>query len=180
MPRLYAITIIARDRERFGFAPAVAASAYGIDSVALEYATPLVELARIGEVSAEALTRLNPHLIRQTAPADYLVWVPAGTGERVQQAYLASDSRAQKGIGSYTVRPGDHLGQLAELSGTSRARIRELNPAVDFDKLKSGQKLRMPFAAAQVLGARAAEPVVMASAPSAVRVPPSRRGPRPP
>lgn len=155
VPRLYATTIIARDRARFGYAPA-ASSDFSIDSVAVEYATPLAELARIGDVSLETLTRLNPHLLRQSAPADYLVWVPAGSGTRVQQAYLASDFRAQKGLGSYTVRSGDNLGKLAELAGVSSARIRELNPGVNFEKLKSGQKLRMPYAAAQTLAARPA------------------------
>jgi len=159
VPRLYATTIIARDRTRFGYAPATGSGEFGVDSVAVEYATPLSELAKIGELPVEALTRLNPHLLRQSAPADYLVWVPAGSGARVQQAYLASEFRAQKGLGSYTVRPGDNLSKLAERSGVSRARIRELNPAVNFEKLKIGQTLRLPYGAAQALAARpVAEP----------------------
>jgi membrane-bound lytic murein transglycosylase D len=156
VPRLYAATVIGRDRERFGFSRS-AASAFAFDSIQVEYAAPLAELAKLGDVTVDQLAQLNPHLVgRTTPPGGYWVWVPAGRGVALQRAWLASDFRKEQGYGTYTVRKGDTLGQLAELADLRSARIRELNPGVDFDRLQIGEKLRLPFRTAQALTDRPA------------------------
>jgi membrane-bound lytic murein transglycosylase D len=164
VPRLFAVTVIARDRQRFGFAVPRARDGFAFDSIQVEYAVPLDELARIAQVKPEVLRELNPHLVRQAAPAGgYWVWVPAGKGMAIQRGWLASDFRKEQGYGSYAVRPGDQLGRLAELAGVRSARIRELNPDVDFDRLPIGTQLRLPFRAAQQLSARPSPPARTAS-----------------
>lgn len=93
VPRLYAMAAIAKGRDHFGFAPA-AREHFAYDSVQVEYATPLAELAEIGDVSLGQLTSLNPHLLRRVTPAGgYWVWVPVGKGMAMQRAWLASDFR---------------------------------------------------------------------------------------
>jgi membrane-bound lytic murein transglycosylase D len=188
VPRLFAMTVIARDRERFGFSSRPGLEGFAYDSIHVEYPTPLAELARMSDVPAERLARLNPHLLRGATPGDgYWVWTPAGTGERMQRAYLASEFRRQQGFGSYTVRSGDSLGRLAERSGVRAARIRELNPKVDFDRLKTGETLRLPYQATARLAAHRAAPEperMVASAapavkPSAARPAPAKAGPAP-
>lgn len=185
VPRLYAVTIIARSPERFGL-PAARPGGFGFDSIQVEYATPLEELARLGGATAEQLARLNPHLLRGTTPAGgYWVWVPAGQGVAMQRAWLASEFRQQQGHGTYVVRAGDNLGKLAELSGVRASRIRELNSSVDFDRLQIGAKLKLPQQAAQALNARPVrrdepatkEPAkaVVASAEPVVREPAAER-----
>jgi membrane-bound lytic murein transglycosylase D len=165
VPRLYATAAIAKGRDKYGFA-APAGDHFAYDSVQVEIATPLAELSRIGDVSMDDLTRLNPHLLRDVTPAGgYWVWVPAGEGMEIQRAWLASDFRREGGYGSYAVRKGDTLGELAELSGVPRARIRELNPDVDWDALQIGKRLRLPASAARELTARPA--VVVAKAEEA-------------
>jgi membrane-bound lytic murein transglycosylase D len=156
VPRLYAMTIIGRDRTRFGFAERdMQRAGFAYDSMQVDYATPLSELAQIGGIPVEQLTRLNPHLVKMTTPpGSYWVWVPAETGHLVQEAYLASDFRKQKGYGVYTVRRGDSLGEIADLSGIAASRIRELNPKVDWDRLQVGRKLTLPHLAAQSLASR--------------------------
>jgi membrane-bound lytic murein transglycosylase D len=170
VPRLFAMTVIARNRERFGFSSRPGLESFAYDSIHVEYPTPLAELARMSDVPAERLARLNPHLLRGATPGDgYWVWTPAGTGERMQRAYLASEFRRQQGFGSYTIRSGDTLGRLAERSGVRAARIRELNPKVDFDRLKTGETLRLPYQAAERLAAHRAAPEpakVAAAAPA--------------
>lgn len=176
VPRLYAMTIIARDRERFGFAAPALRASFEFDSVHVDLATPLAELAEIGGVPLDELTRLNPHLLQGTTPpGSYTVWVPAGTGARVQQAFLESDFRRDGGFASYTVRRGDTLGRLAQLSGLPSSRIRELNPGTNWDRLQIGHKLRLPAGAARALAARAAEPTAPRSAGPATE----RAAPRP-
>ena len=151
VPRLYAMTVITRGRDRFGFAPP-SSPAFAFDSINVEYATPLQELARMGDVSINELTSLNPHLIGGVTPSGgYWVWVPVNEGPELQRAYLASDFRKERGYGTYAVRRGDYLGRIAERSGVGARRIRELNPRVEFDPLQIGVKLRLPYAAAEKL-----------------------------
>lgn len=159
VPRLYAMTIIARDRERFGFSlPLEERERFAVDSVLIDYPMPLDELASLGGTDSERLAQLNPHLVRRATPAGgYWVWAPAGTGDALQVAYLESDFRRQGGLGSYAVRRGETLGVLAELSGTSPARLRELNPRVNWEKLQPGTRVTLSFAAAQALAARPVE-----------------------
>jgi membrane-bound lytic murein transglycosylase D len=171
VPRLYAMTIIARDRPRFGFgARSAQRDAFAFDSVQVDLATPLSEIAAVGGVSEEDLARLNPHLLQRiTPPGNYWVWVPAGSGPAVQQAFLDSEFRRDGGFATYVVRRGDNLGRIAEASGLPAARIREMNPRTNWDRLAAGQRLRLPASATRALAARAAEAPARAEAAAAPR-----------
>ncbi|MDQ3556987.1 MAG: lytic transglycosylase domain-containing protein, partial [Gemmatimonadota bacterium] len=129
VPRLYAMTIIARDRQRFGFDPPQGvARTFAFDSVEVDLPTPLAELERIGGLPADVLGSLNPHLLRATTPPGrYWVWTPRGAGPGVQAAFQNSDFRRHRGVTRYAVRPGEDLRTLAELAGVSAERLRELN-----------------------------------------------------
>jgi len=183
VPRLYAMTIIARDRPRFGFGQRDAArGGFAYDSVHVDIATPLAELAEIGGVSADDLVRLNPHLLQRITPAGgYWVWVPAGTGPSVYHAFQNSEFRRDGGFASYTVRRGDNLGRIAERSGLSAARVRELNPGTNWDRLAAGQRLRLPAGATRTLAALPPEPAApkpetrVAAAPAAKAKPAAAR-----
>jgi membrane-bound lytic murein transglycosylase D len=154
VPRLYAVTVIGRDRERFGFRHSQS-EPFAFDSIQVEYATPLSELARIIGVSEADLTRLNPHFVHGTTPAGaYWVWVPAEKGVGMQRLWLASDFRKEQGYGKYAVRNGDTLEKLADLSAVRASRIRELNPELDFENLQIGDSLRFPLHAARELSSR--------------------------
>ena len=158
VPRLYAVTILARDRERFGLRPPARVQGLAFDSIWVDYETPLAALAGLGQATQAELERLNPHLIRTTTPSGgYWVWVPKGTGQPFQRAYLASNIRAEQGLGRYTIRWGDTLGRLAQISGIASSRIRELNPSVDFDRLIAGEEIQLPPAAAKQLASRPVE-----------------------
>lgn len=155
VPRLYAVTVIGRDRARFGLGAPPPSRHFAYDSVQVEYATPLAELARMGEASEDELGRLNPHLLGGTTPSGgYWVWVPRGQGSALQRAWLASEFRRDRGLATYTVRWGDNLSMLAERSGVRASRIRELNPSIDFDRLQTGARLTLPYEAAQTLSSR--------------------------
>jgi membrane-bound lytic murein transglycosylase D len=165
VPRLYAVTIIARDRERFGYSkPSGLVRTFAYDSVRTDLAIPLTELAAMASLPARALAELNPHLHRGTTPpGEYWVWVPRGSGAAVQQAYLDSEFRRDGGYGSYAVRRGDSAERLALYAGTTLSRIRELNPGVDLEKLPVGARLRLPKPAVATLSARPVERVAAAT-----------------
>ncbi|HEX5726652.1 MAG TPA: transglycosylase SLT domain-containing protein [Longimicrobiaceae bacterium] len=155
VPRLYAVTIIAKDPARFGFAaPQVPARPFAYDSVRVDLLTPLAVLARLGSVPLDLLAELNPHLLRQAAPAGYWVWVPAGEGAALQRAYVDSEFRRRGGHAFYTVRAGDDLATLAEVGAVPVEEIRELNLSRNLDRLSRGERLRLPADAARALAAR--------------------------
>jgi membrane-bound lytic murein transglycosylase D len=180
VPRLYAMTIIGRDRARFGFSPS-SPRPFAYDSMLVEYAAPLQELAALGEPTTAQLASLNPHLHRgQTPSGPYWVWLPPATGVAMQRAWLASEYRKNQGMGIYVVRSGDSLGRLAQISGLRSARIRELNPGVDFDRLRTGERLRLPQQVAQQLSERRAAPAAtVAAATPASATPASAPAPAP-
>jgi membrane-bound lytic murein transglycosylase D len=161
VPRLYAVTIIARDRERFGFArPGGLVRPFAYDSIRTDLSIPLAELAMMANLPATEIARLNPHLHRGMTPAGaYWVWVPRGAGAALQAAYDNSEIRRDGGYGSYAVRRGDSAEKLALVAGMTISRIRELNPSADLEKLSSGTRLRLPRAAAAALAARPVERV---------------------
>jgi membrane-bound lytic murein transglycosylase D len=170
VPRLYATTIIARDPVRFGYPAPDPARRFAYDSVRVDLATPLSVLATVGNLPLNELTELNPHLFRQVAPRDYWVWVPDGQGGALQQAYLSSDFRQRGGFGTYRVREGESLAQLAELSGLTTEQIRTLNLSANTAELRAGTTLRLYADAARVLNARPQPRVARAETRSRPRV----------
>ena len=88
VPRLYAATVIARNRSRWGFGEAATTDGFAYDSLSVDDPTSLRELARIAGVSEEGLLGLNPHLLRgETPPGEYHVWIPRGSAEQMEDAY---------------------------------------------------------------------------------------------
>jgi membrane-bound lytic murein transglycosylase D len=162
VPRLYAMAAIAKGRDRFGFDPPSGES-FAYDSVQVEGSTRLSELARIGEVSLDALTRMNPHLLRGVTPSGgYWVWVPVGRGLDVQRAWLASAaarsavkvaSVARKAVSrpepnpapapTHLVRKGDTLWSIARRYGVTVDSIQSANHLAD-RPIQPGMKLAIP------------------------------------
>jgi membrane-bound lytic murein transglycosylase D len=153
VPRLYAMDIIAHRREHFGFPTAGDTAGFAFDSIQVEYATPLRELAKLGGASTEELARLNPHLLRGVTPdGGYWVWVPAGEGQSMQRAWLASDYRKRRGEPRYAmpaedrqhvVKAGDTLWAIARRYGTTIGAIRGANRIGD-RPIQPGMRLTIP------------------------------------
>jgi membrane-bound lytic murein transglycosylase D len=157
---------IAKGRDRFGFDPPSGES-FAYDSVQVESSTRLSELARIGEVPLDVLTRLNPHLLRGVTPSGgYWVWVPAGKGIEVQRAWLASAaarsavkvaSAPRKAVSrpapaaatesesapTHLVRKGDTLWSIARRYGVTVDSIQSANHLAN-RPIQPGMKLAIP------------------------------------
>jgi membrane-bound lytic murein transglycosylase D len=154
VPRLYAVTIIGRDRARFGYPVPGPARGFRPDSIRVDVETPVAELARIASLDVTRLTELNPHLHRGIAPANYWVWAPAGSGSALQAAFDTSSFRRAGGYGWYTLRAGEDVAQLAAAAGIPVERIRELNLSTPLERLGRGDRVRLPAQAARTLAAR--------------------------
>ncbi|HWK90614.1 MAG TPA: LysM peptidoglycan-binding domain-containing protein [Longimicrobium sp.] len=155
VPRLFAVTIIAKNPERFGY-PAVSGPVrrFSYDSVRVDLPTPLSELARMGGLTLAELVDYNPHLVRQTAPREYWVWAPPGRGGALQQAFRESEFRRRGGFAYYTVRAGDTLDEVARFTGLEVERIRSMNLSANLDRLGAGNRIRLFADAARLLDAR--------------------------
>jgi membrane-bound lytic murein transglycosylase D len=155
VPRLYAVTIIAKDPARFGYArPAGVARPFAFDSVRVDLATPLPVLAQAGSISLAELADMNPHLYRGIAPPYYWVWVPKGSGAATQQAYAASEFHRRGGFASYTLRRGEDAAKVAQASDLTLDQLRDLNLGINVDRLVAGDRVRLYADAARALDAR--------------------------
>jgi membrane-bound lytic murein transglycosylase D len=158
VPRLYAVTIIAKDPARFGYArPAGLVSRFEFDSMQVDLPTPLPVLARAGGISLAQLADLNPHLYRGTVPAYYWLWVPKGSGPALQQAYAASEFRRRGGYAWYTLRRGEDAAKVALAANLTVDQLRDLNLSANVDDLGRGDRVRLYADAARALDARPVE-----------------------
>ncbi|HEX6751343.1 MAG TPA: LysM peptidoglycan-binding domain-containing protein [Longimicrobium sp.] len=158
VPRLYAVTIIAKDPARFGYSrPAGLVQRFEYDSIQVDLPTPLPVLARTANLPVGQLADLNPHLYRGTVPAYYWLWVPKGIGAGLQQAYQASDFRRRGGFAWYTLRRGEDAEKIALASNLTVAELRELNLSVNVDQLGRGDRIRLYADAARALDGRPVE-----------------------
>lgn len=158
VPRLYAVTIIAKDPARFGYTrPQGLVPRFEFDSMQVDLPTPLPVLAKAGSLSLAQLADLNPHLVRGTVPAYYWLWVPRGSGTALQQAYQASDFRRRGGYAWYTLRGGEDAAKVALAGNLSMDELRDLNLSTGVDRLGRGDRIRLYADAARALDARPVE-----------------------
>lgn len=144
VPRLFATTIITRGRDRFGFDLPDRLPQFAFDSIHVDLSVTLGELSEMTGVDSDLLSEMNPHLRRGVTPnTGYWIWVPSGAGVQAQRNYLAAARRRER-MADYVVRWGDSLSRIAQRSGVSSSRIRELNPSIDFDRLMAGATIRLP------------------------------------
>jgi LysM repeat protein len=95
------------------------------------YAAPVAFLAAItiGALVVRAGFEHGKH--RATTPTTTL------TSKKHRHSHKRHSSR------TYTVRSGDTLGSIAAKTGTTVARLEQLNPAVDPTALRVGEKIRV-------------------------------------
>lgn len=164
VPRLYAVTIIGRDRERFGLLSMGTPERFVYDSVRIDVPAPLAELARLGDVDPGLLTQYNPHLLQgATPPGGYWVWAPAGTGAALRKSIVETGIEQHGGLVRYTLRRGDDLAALSDRTGVDGDRLRALNPGVNLDRPTVGAVVVVPANVAERLKAPPAEPVLSAA-----------------
>ncbi|HET7461738.1 MAG TPA: LysM peptidoglycan-binding domain-containing protein [Longimicrobium sp.] len=158
VPRLYAVTIIAKDPARFGYArPGGVVRRFEFDSIQVDLPTPLPVLARIGGVQLGELAELNPHLYRGMVPGFYWLWVPRGQGSGLQQAYATSEYRRRGGFQWYTLRRGEDARNVALASNLTLDQLRELNLSTSLDQLGRGDRIRLYADAVRALDTRPVE-----------------------
>lgn len=151
VPKLIAASLIARDPNRYGFAPLPAGPTFPLDSIIVSGMTGLDVVAELAGVSLMAIRELNPHYLRMVTPpgTSAAIRVPAGTAERVASGYASLPASKRIRYREHSVRSGETLGVIARKYGVSVSDLRDANPAVrKRSLLRIGQQLIIPTGAA--------------------------------
>jgi membrane-bound lytic murein transglycosylase D len=141
VPRIMAATIIARNRDQYGFSQEAVAP-HQFEEVVVTRPLHFRAIANTTGIPFEELRLLNPELRRDaTPPGDsvYHLKVPVGTGEKVMQLLdrvpthkfppLRGKPQYAKGDSSqwYRVRVGDTLGKIAKRFGVTLRTLKARN-----------------------------------------------------
>jgi membrane-bound lytic murein transglycosylase D len=155
VPAFMAMTIIAKDPERYGFTSPVE-EAWKVERAAVPGAIALHHIARAIDATPDKIRDLNPALRHGVTPVNYREYevnLPSGTKElllaqvdqlprtRPREVVRAA---ANEGGNRYRVRPGDTLGKIASRHGTKSSQLASLNGMRVDDTLRVGVLLNLP------------------------------------
>jgi membrane-bound lytic murein transglycosylase D len=150
-----AMTVIAKDPERYGFTSPVE-KAWKVERAAVPGAIALHHIARAIDATPDEIHDLNPALRHGVTPMNYREYevnLPSGTKElllaqvdQLPRTYRREVVRVVgKPVGNrYRVRPGDTLGKIASRHGTNASQLARLNGMRVGDTLRVGVVLNLP------------------------------------
>jgi membrane-bound lytic murein transglycosylase D len=152
-PRFLAIAQIAKNAEKYGFAPlAGKAEETKHETVPVEGSYSFEKLANLIGVSADDLAELNPDLIRgSTPPAPHCsLRVPAGKKELLRAKIKETPAEPVRRTIVHIVGKGDSLVKILKRYGVNKSQLAGLNPDVNLRRrLKNGEKIVVPAEKAQ-------------------------------
>ncbi|MHB1328045.1 MAG: lytic transglycosylase domain-containing protein [Gemmatimonadales bacterium] len=147
VPKLIAAAMIAKQPEKYGFAPIPEVEPYAYDSVAVAEPTSLEVVAKVSGAESSVITGLNPHFLRNITPPGSATWwvrVPVGTGPAAVDALAALPSAERLPMLSHTVRANETLRTVGRRYGMTATEVARYNPEVGSGALKRGTVLKIP------------------------------------
>lgn len=150
VPKIIALSVVARNLGAFGFAGLEMEKAVEAETVIVSAGTSLAAVAKATGVSLKEIETLNPQLRAGRTPpglADgtappYPLRVPVGRGIAVAKA-LESD-KSERTLERCIVRQGETLEQLATQRNIDPQRVVELNALAPKEVLLAGSVLLLP------------------------------------
>ena len=173
VPKLIAAARIAKEPQRYGFAPPLDAGPYPLDSLVVNGMTGLDVIADLADTSLTYIRELNPQYLRLATPpgTTSVVRVPTGRQVSTQVAYEALPAAERVTFAYYTAKKGDTPAKVAQHYGVPVGILYEANPWMrSGSAIKSGRQVVVPT------GGSAS--VVVARQVSIVRESPDRGGSR--
>jgi len=148
VPKLIAAAVIAKQPDRYGITPTEAAP-FSYDSLLVSAVTGLDVIARLAGTSPAEIRELNPQYLRLATPphTQSVIRVPAGTGEKVAEAYAELPASKRVHYLTHVVRPGERLGTIAARYHLPAQEIRAANPRARTGRLRAGTRLVIPAVA---------------------------------
>jgi membrane-bound lytic murein transglycosylase D len=147
VPKLIAAAMIAKQPEKYGFAPIAKVESYAVDSIPVSEATSLEVIAKAGEVAETDLRFLNPHLLRGITPPGRMTWVrvPLGKGVATTEALAAIPDGERVPAMLHTVGRRESLRSIAKRYRVSETEVKALNPGLQPGvTLAVGTTVRIP------------------------------------
>jgi membrane-bound lytic murein transglycosylase D len=129
VPAFMAMTIIAREPERYGFSPPPEAPPE-VEVVSLDHPADLKIIAEAAATTLEDIRELNPELIRWATPPDmaqYSIRLPAGRREEFLEALERIPPEERITWIRHRIRKGETPARIARRYGVELQAVLELN-----------------------------------------------------
>jgi membrane-bound lytic murein transglycosylase D len=148
VPKLIAAAVVAKQPERFGITPPLPAP-FEYDSLVVSGITGLDVIARLAGVGLAEIRELNPQYLRLATPprTQSVIRIPAGSGEKVAEAYGKLKPSARVHFLTHVVRRGERLARIAARYHLPVSDIRAANSRVRTTQLNAGTRLVIPTVA---------------------------------
>ena len=148
VPAFMAMTIIAKDPEKYGFAP-LKEQPWTVDQVALPQPTDLRLLAQAAGVSTEELKELNPELRRLVTPPqeNYRLNLPPESQHAFLEALEELPRVRQVVWRQHRVRRGEALSMIARRYRTTVQVLMEMNHLKNPHRIGAGTSITVPVPA---------------------------------
>jgi len=148
VPSYIAATIIAGNREQFGFKTKYRPNEGGLDwdTYPIVGSIPLKTLANALNITVDSLKVYNPELLRNATPPGklpYMLKIPKGSRALFEIAYQSIPSNARQTELVHSVKKGETLGAIARVYDTTVRELMEQNPGMT-SKIQIGQQINVP------------------------------------
>jgi membrane-bound lytic murein transglycosylase D len=146
VPAFMAMTVIARNPERFGFFPPPVQPAE-VETLVVRHPTDLGLIARAARTTVDHIRELNPELIRGTTPlgtSRYAVRIPAGTREEVEEALDRIPPAERVAWIPHRIRKGETPATVARKHQVALQAVLDLNGLHKRQAVKPGEVLLIP------------------------------------
>jgi membrane-bound lytic murein transglycosylase D len=148
VPKLIAAAVVAKQPERYGIAPPVAAP-FSYDSIVVGGVTGLDVVARLAGASLAEIRELNPQYLRLATPprTSSVIRVPSGTGDKVAAGYAELPKSSRVRFLTYVVRRHERMATIAGRYHLPVQEIQNANPRVRSGRIRAGTRLVIPTVA---------------------------------
>jgi membrane-bound lytic murein transglycosylase D len=149
IPKLIAAAIIAKNPARYGFEEVAYDEPLEFDTITIDFAVNLKDIAKSVDSSEDELLDLNPELRRNMVPphiATYELRVPAGSKTLVERAIQSIRTKFAKDEmpAQYFAKHGDTLNSVANKFHLRKKDLANANNLSPREKLSPGQELIIP------------------------------------
>jgi len=144
--RVMAYAVIGRNQARFGVADVAPVVPPATVSIELPGGVSLAKIAKAASMEVTALAALNPELKKARLPPDVKLWpvrFPKERAARFREKW-ASHGPLLPPHRQHVLRLGERVTDVAELYGTTAAKLLKLNDMPDSSEPRPGDKLIVP------------------------------------
>ena len=149
VPQLIAAALVGKDPKRYGLT-VNALPPFAYDSVRIGPSTPVAAVARAAEVPVQAVTALNPHILRGITPPKDSVWVnvPVGSAEGVAETIRRIPAAERAPYTRVRTKSGETFAAVASRVGVTSKQLAWYNPSDGRKRgrLPAGTEILVPSA----------------------------------